>query len=395
MDDGLAHRADRGLELLRPDVGRNPPRGDVQLRHLPVVPLQEREEVAGEIPLVLGAEAAHDPEVDRDVVRRVARDEDVAGVQIGVEEVVAEDLGEEDLGPPLGELLQVEPRFAERLDVVHRDAVDAVEDQHVARGMGPVDERHLEQPGPKELAPQGRGGRSLAQHVELVEEDLLELGDDRDRMEPAHRGDETLGEPGDDPQQPHVAPDHLLEGRPHHLDHDPRPAREPGRVHLGDGGGGERRLAELLERLLDGRAERALHDRPGHRPRERRHVVAEERELRRDVVGNEVRAGGEGLPELDEDGPEGLEGAADPDRARRPPRVVVLPGEDSEDDEVETVSHRDARDAEQPQEPSHRISGMTSPENSPIFFITSHARLIAAAISGAFPVSPASESSLS
>ena len=329
----------------------------MQLRHLPVVAPEEREEVRREVPLIIGAEAAHDAEVHRDVVGRVAGDEDVSGVQVGVEEVVAEDLGEEDLGPPLGELLEVEPRLAERLDVVHRDAVDPIEHQHVAPGMRPMHLRDLQQPGPEEVTPQGRGGRALPQHVELVEKDLLELRDDRRRTEPAYGRNEALHEPGEQAQETDVAPDHLLERRPHHLDDDRRPARKPGRVHLRDRGGGERRLDELLEPLVEGRAERALHDRPRRLARERRHVVAEERELLRDVVGDEVRAGGQGLPELHEDGAQGLQGPADPDPARGPPRIVVLAGQDAEHDEVETIPDRDPRDAEQSPQPSHRLRG--------------------------------------
>ena len=126
-------------------------------------------------------------------------------------------------------------------------------------------------------------------------------------------------------------------------------------MHLGDGGGGERRLDERVEGILDGRAERALHDLPRDLARERRNMVAEESQLRGDVLGNKVRTGGQSLPELDEDGSQGLEGPPDPDPARRPPRVVRLAGPDPEHDEVEAVSHRDPRDADQPQQPSHRI----------------------------------------
>ena len=223
------------------------------------------------------------------------------------------------------------------------------------RVWGPVHLGDLQQPGPVEVAPQGGRGRALAQHVELVEEDLLELRNDRRRVEPAHRRNEALREARDDPQEPHVAPDHLLETRPHHLDDDRSPAREPCLVHLGDGGGGEGRFVERLERLPNGGAEGTLHDLPGRRARERRHVVTQERQLRGNVVGDEIRTGGQGLPELHEDGSERLEGPPDPDPARRPPRIVRPAGPDPEHDEVEAVSHRDARDADQPQQPPHRI----------------------------------------
>ena len=204
------------------------------------------------------------------------------------------------------------------------------------------------------MAAQGRSGRSLAEHVELVEQDLLELRDDRHRMEPAGRGNESFGKAGNQPQEPDVAPDDLREARADHLDDDGNASREPRRMHLGDGRRGERRLVERLERLLDGRPERALHDDAGLHSRERRHVIEQGRELLGDVLGHEVGTRGQNLPELHEDGAEGFQGPTYPYRPGRTARVVVAAGPEAGHHEIESETDRDGRDADQPQELSHR-----------------------------------------
>ena len=72
-----------------------------------VVAVEEREEVLGEVVLVARLERADDAEIDgrvARVLRVVDLHEDVAGVHVGVEEIVPEHLREEDLDAVLGEL---------------------------------------------------------------------------------------------------------------------------------------------------------------------------------------------------------------------------------------------------------------------------------------------------
>ena len=75
---------------------RHPARVEVRLRDAPVVAVEEGEEVLRQVVLVDLGERAHDAEVERDVAA-VVGDQDVARVHVGVEEAVAEHLGEEDL----------------------------------------------------------------------------------------------------------------------------------------------------------------------------------------------------------------------------------------------------------------------------------------------------------
>ena len=99
VEDRLADRAHGGLELVHARAGRHPAALEVQHRDPAVVALEEGEEVAGEVELVARVERADDAEVDRGVARvRGIADvhEDVSRVHVGVEEVVAEHLREED-----------------------------------------------------------------------------------------------------------------------------------------------------------------------------------------------------------------------------------------------------------------------------------------------------------
>src|SRR5690554_6057769 len=72
----------------------------MQLGHLAVIPAEEREQVAGQVALVVWRQGTHNAEIDGDVFRvgRVGDvDKNVARVHVGVEEAVPEHLGEENL----------------------------------------------------------------------------------------------------------------------------------------------------------------------------------------------------------------------------------------------------------------------------------------------------------
>src|SRR6266705_210836 len=106
VEDRLAHRADRALELVDARVGGHPAGFKVRLRHAPVVALEKSEEILREVLLVDLGERAHDAEVERDVAA-FGRDQDVSRVHVGVEEAVAEHLGEENLDSGASELRDV------------------------------------------------------------------------------------------------------------------------------------------------------------------------------------------------------------------------------------------------------------------------------------------------
>ena len=97
--------------------GGHPAGLDVRLRDAPVVAAEEGEEVLREVVLVDLGERAHDAEVERDVAPVVGATKMLPGMHVGVEEAVAEHLGEEDLDAGARELRDVDALRAQRLDL--------------------------------------------------------------------------------------------------------------------------------------------------------------------------------------------------------------------------------------------------------------------------------------
>ena len=154
-------------------------------------------------------------------------DEDVAGVHVGVKEVVAEHLREEDLDAVLREPLDVRAGAAQRLDVVDLDAEDSLHRQDVRAAIIPVDLGHVQQVGAGEIALELRGVRGLAHQIELDGERPLELRDDLDGMQPMRLGPVALGERRDRVQHLDVALNQRRDVRPQDL-HDDGLARHAG-----------------------------------------------------------------------------------------------------------------------------------------------------------------------
>ena len=228
--------------------------------------------------------------------------------------------------------------------------------------------RHVEQVRVREVPPELRGGRRLAQQVQLVEDGLLVLVHDLARVEAPRGGPVPMREIRDKAEQAHVATDDLADFRAHDLDHDLAAVGEPRGVHLGDRRRCQRLADELAEDLLDRAPQLAAHDRGGGVARERRHPVLEACELVGDVFGQQVAAGREDLTELDEDRAEVLQRAAQPHRAWRLRPADPVPGQEVEDepdrtqqvrpqhDIVEAVPHQHHVDVGEPEdlaEPYH------------------------------------------
>ncbi len=141
VEDRLAHRANRGLELVHAGLRRNPAGLDVDLRHAPVVAPEEGEEVLRQVILVHLGERAHDAEIQRDVTP-VRRDEDVAGMHVGMEETVAEHLGEEDLDAGARQFRNIDALLAQSFDLAYRRAAHALHHHDLAAAEVPEDLRH-------------------------------------------------------------------------------------------------------------------------------------------------------------------------------------------------------------------------------------------------------------
>src|SRR5262249_6116283 len=144
-----------------------------------------------------------------------------------------------------------------------------------------------------------------------------ELVDDLPRVDEVERAHALLHEPGGLLQKLDVALDLAWRVRALHLDGDAPAVRQDGAMHLADRRRCHRLLLELEEqtrdRLVQVLEHHPLHVGVGKRP----DVVLKAPELRDDVRRDDVRAGGEQLPELDERGAELVEHlpqVAPPDR---------------------------------------------------------------------------------
>ncbi len=275
-----------------------------------VVAAEEREEVLRKIALVGVPERAHDAEVHRDVLAEmgaVGRDEDVAGVHVGVEVAVAEHLREEELDARPRQPLEVDAGLDQPVDLADRDPGHPFHDHDFAAAPVPVDLGHLQQRGIPEISAQLRAVGRLARKVELVRQRLLEFADDVARPETLAVGPQLLDQRRGGAQERDVLVDHLCDVRSQHLDRDLGAVGQLGKMHLRDRRARHRYAVERPEHLVDGLAVEA-HERRDHGVRrERRHPVLQLGELVGDVERNQVATGRKHLPELDEDGPEILE----------------------------------------------------------------------------------------
>ena len=310
LENRLADGTDGRFELLDPGVPGYPARLHVELGDPPVVPVEEGQQVLRQVAFVFLGQGAHDAEVDRDVAP-VGFDEDVARVHVGVEKVVLEDLGEEDLDTPLSQQLHANALPAQGVGVAHRGAADALHHQHVLACQVPVDLGDVECLVVQEVAPQLGGVGGLAHQVELVEDGLLVLLDHFDRVQATAVLPVLFRQPRDGEEQVDVAPDGLLDVGAQHLDHDALAGLEPRRVDLGDGGRGERRLVELLQQRLHRLAEGLLDDGAGAFAGKGRNPVLQLGQLLGQVVRQQIATGGEDLAEFDEDRSQVLQGTPD------------------------------------------------------------------------------------
>ena len=255
------------------------------------------------------------------------------------------------------------PRARSSRHVADRHAVHALHHHHVRRGSSPSTSRaRTAASRAREVAPQLRGVRRLAHQVELVEDGLLELGDDLAR-----------------PQALAVRPVVAARSRASACSSARSrsiTARMPGRSTLtatsrpscsvaactcaieARGQRRPRRSSRTPRRPAGRSARSTIAARLG--AGERRHAVLQLRELVGDVGRQQVAPRREHLAELDEDRAELLERQAQPLAARAAPPALE-PGRRREvereaqrpeqvrreDDVVEPVPHEHALDREQ------------------------------------------------
>jgi hypothetical protein len=178
---------------------RRPAGFDVGLGHALVVAPEEGQEVLRQVILVEVVQGADDAEVERDVAAEglgLDRHQDVPGVHIGVEEAVAEHLGEEDLDAIARQFFQVDAGGNQAVGLRDRDAVHALHHDHAAGAVIPVHLRHHQQVRAGEVAAQLAGLGRLAHQVEFVVQVFVELGHDFARLQAAAVGPHPFDQAG-------------------------------------------------------------------------------------------------------------------------------------------------------------------------------------------------------
>ncbi len=290
----------------------------MQLRHPVVVPLKEGKEVLRQIALVFRIQTAHDAEIHGDVSAVIGH-EDVAGMHVGVKEVVLERLGEEDLHPPFRKPLQFDAGRLDGLDIGNGDPGDTFHHQDVAPDVWPVNLGDVDQRRVFEIAPQQGSVGSFPQHVQLIEDGFFVLLHHLHRSQPFPLRPVALHHAGQDIHQLQVPADDLFDVGADHLDHHLAAVVEGGSMDLGYGGRGEGGFLETPKYLGNGLAVCLFDDLPRLFAGEGRDVVLQPGELHGDIVRQQVPAGGEDLAELDEDGAQLFQGLPDPHRARGVP----------------------------------------------------------------------------
>ena len=171
---------------------------------------------------------------------------------------------------------------------------------------------HVERLGAGEVAAQLDGVGCLPHQVELVEDGLAILLHHLDGAQSSALGHETGHQAGQRLHQPQVGLDDRLDIGADNLDHDLAAVLlQPGGMHLGDGGGRQRRLVEVVEQGLYGAAQACLDLATGGLTAEGGHPVLQQSQLFGDIRRQQIAPGREHLAELDEDGAERREGEPD------------------------------------------------------------------------------------
>ena len=170
-------------------------------------------------------------------------------MHVGVEKIVTENLREKDLHAVFRQHADVRVARPQLRHVADEHAVDAFHDQDFRAAVIPVNLRHIQQVGAREIAAQlGSVGR-FAHEVEFVDDGLFVFVHHLGGPQPIAFLRIIARQPRDHVHDLQVTLDLLAHAGAHDLDDDFLAGAQPGRMHLRDGGGRERLFIEALEDL--------------------------------------------------------------------------------------------------------------------------------------------------
>ena len=269
-------------------------------------PLAHRQEQLEQPLLHLRRDAPHHPHVDQPDAE-VRGDEHVAGVRVGVEEAVHQDLLEVGAEQFLGERAAVHLHARQRAELGDLFPRHVPHGEHARGGVVPHGAGHHDAGEVAQVLAQRGEVLRLGAVVQLGEQRPPELGQQvGGAVAPAGLG-VAVQELGDVLQRVQVGDDLLADARALHLDGHLRPVAQAGAVHLPQRGGGQRLRVEVRERLGHAHAQLGRDDALHLGVRERGHVVLEPGQRLHVRLGQEVGAGGQELSELDVGGPQPLQ----------------------------------------------------------------------------------------
>ena len=279
-------------------------------------------------------------------------------MHVGVEEAVAEDLGEENLHAVGRQTRQIKPQGLHLRDVVHGNEFHALHHHRLARGVVKIDFGDVEQGAVGEIATQGGGVGRLAHHVQFIVHGLVEFGDDFARTQAAAIGKIRFDQPGHGVEQCHIVRDGLVDAGAHEFHGDIAPGEfagsQCGEMHL------RHRRARHRRHVKSGKdAPPSAFARIGSRQqglnfcgRKWRHAILQTGQLVGNVLRHQVRARGEQLAEFYEQRPQLLACGPQSCAARgfvMPPeehRAQQQTRESRRQELVQAMANDDAEDAE-------------------------------------------------
>ena len=297
--DRLSDGPQRGRELLGIVVRRHILRLEVNFRDARVIGGDQAVEDFGQPAPGARVDPSHDPEVDRRQPP-VGKHEQIALVEVGMEEAVDHGLAQEGADEDSGERLRIVAGGDQVGAPGQLDPVDPLERQHPARGPLPVDLGDVEAALRDHILLQLAGAGALALKVELAPGPLAEMGDDGLGAKPFRlvpgMGLEVGGGPFIGFQR---GGEGLLDAGAEDLDGDVPTIGGHRAVDLRDRGGADRHFVDRGEQAFDRAFERLLDRLADLREGSGREIVLQPHEVDRGLVADQVGAGGEGLAELD------------------------------------------------------------------------------------------------
>ena len=179
-----------------------------------------------------------------------------------MEEAVAKGLLEKDRRGAGERQIDVDARGQHPRAVVHADAGQPLQGERASRRPPPIHLGHAIGGIPGEILRQLGGGGGLQPEIDLDPDHGAEGLDHRQRLEAPQPRLAALDPFGDPGHEVDVPGEGLLDAGPEDLDRDRLALGGDGVVHLGDGGGRDRRFIKAEEQRLQGLAELRLED--GH-----------------------------------------------------------------------------------------------------------------------------------